>query len=329
MRAFLAAAAVAALAVPAAPAAAAGTTPPAANGGVEYGAPLPAATTPAKPPEKKTPPVKAPPAKTPPAKKPPKADLRPVLAAFSVAPALLNPGATPSVTFRVTGPAPIIRLRLVVEWPGTTNPSRRIELGRLPTGADQTLPLPALADPALPEGTVTVRIAGRDSAGRLLRPAAHLSRVQTIEVRAHVFPLTGTFTYGGPGARFGAPRTGHTHQGQDLMAAEGTPVVAVRGGTISYSQYQAGGAGYYLVLDAEGEDFDYAYMHLREGSILVKQGDHVVAGQRLADVGHTGDAQGDHLHFEIWQGAWYDGGSVVDPLSLLQQWQAWSSVRAT
>jgi murein DD-endopeptidase MepM/ murein hydrolase activator NlpD len=113
------------------------------------------------------------------------------------------------------------------------------------------------------------------------------------------------------------------------MAAEGTPVVAVRAGTIAFSQYQADGAGYYLVLHADGEAYDYAYMHLKEGSILVKPGDHVEAGQQLAGVGHTGAAQGDHLHFEVWQGPWFAGGVAIDPLPLLQQWQTWSDVQAT
>jgi murein DD-endopeptidase MepM/ murein hydrolase activator NlpD len=262
-----------------------------------------------------------------PVKKRPDVAARPVLAAFRVAPLVLTPGATPSVTFQVKARTRQVRLRLVVTWPGTTIPSRTIDLGRQPAGAAQTVDLTTLADLALPEGTVSVRIAGRDTAGRLLQPAAHLSRVQQIQVRAHAFPLRGTFSYGGPGAGFGAQRDGHTHQGQDLLAAEGTPVVAVRSGTIDYVQYQAGGAGYYIVLNADGEDYDYAYMHLKEGSTLVKQGDHVSTGQQIAAVGHTGDAQGDHLHFEVWQGAWYAGGQAIDPLPFLQLWQTWSDVR--
>jgi murein DD-endopeptidase MepM/ murein hydrolase activator NlpD len=228
----------------------------------------------------------------------------------------------------VNGRAPTIRLRLVVSWPGTTNPERQIDLGRQPARSPQTAVLSTLADPALPEGVMSIRIAGRDSAGRLLRPAAQLSRVQQIQVRGHVFPLRGVFTYGGPDARFGAPRNGHTHQGQDLMAAEGIPVVAPRSGTIEYVEYQAGGAGWYVILDGDAEDLDYAFMHLQEGSIPVVKGEHVDQGQQLGSVGHTGDAQGDHLHFEIWQGPWYNGGRVVDPLPYLQQWQTWSPVRA-
>jgi Peptidase family M23 len=262
-------------------------------------------------------------------KRPSSVAARPQLQAFRIAPAVLTPGQTPRLSFTVKGRAPTIRLRLVVSWPGQANHSRTIDLGRLPANAPQTVALAALADPSLPEGVVSVRIAGRDSAGRILRPGVHLSRVTQIQVRGHVFPLVGAFSYGGPDARFGASRDGHTHQGQDLLADEGTPVVAPRSGTIEYVGYQAGGAGWYVVLDGDSETLDYAFMHLEEGSIPVVKGQHVDQGQRLGSVGHTGDASANHLHFEVWQGPWFAGGHAVDPLPYLQQWQQWSPVRAT
>jgi len=289
---------------------------PGTNGGASYGEAVP--NRPTKPAKPKTP-----------ARKPPIVDTRPQLQAFMVSPTVITPGQTPAVRFQVKGRALTIRLRLVVSWPGTTNAERRIDLGRRPVNAAQSVVLTALADPALPEGAMSVRIAGRDSEGQLLRPGVHLSRVTQVQVRGHVFPLRGSFSYGGPGARFGAARNGHTHQGQDLLAAEGAPVVAPRAGTIEYVEYQAAGAGWYVVLHGDGADFDYAFMHLKEGSITVVKGQHVDQGQRLGSVGHTGDAEGSHLHFEMWQGAWWAGGHAVDPLPYLQQWQQWSPVRAS
>lgn len=265
-----------------------------------------------------------------PKKKPSAVSARPQLQLFSVGPSVLTPGQAPTVSFNVKGRAPTIRLRLVVSWPGLTIPARTVDLGRLPANSPQTVTLPQLADPALPEGTMSLRITGRDSAGRILRPAAHLSRVAEVQLRAHVFPLIGTFSYGTADNRFGAGRTGHIHQGQDLLAAEGLPVVAPRAGTIEYVGNQPGGAGNYVVLDGDGEDYDYAFMHLKDGSIPVVIGQHVDMGQRIGSVGHTGDAVGDHLHFEIWQGQWWGpNGKPIDPLPFLQQWQAWSPVRAT
>jgi murein DD-endopeptidase MepM/ murein hydrolase activator NlpD len=134
------------------------------------------------------------------------------------------------------------------------------------------------------------------------------------------FPIAGPHDYGGPDSRFGAPRAGHIHQGQDVSAAEGTPLVAPRPGTITTFDYQAGGAGYYVVeADADGTHW-YAFMHLEEGSTAVTEGQQVSVGQRLGSVGATGDATGPHLHFEEWIGPWQAGGQPVDPLPLLKSW---------
>jgi murein DD-endopeptidase MepM/ murein hydrolase activator NlpD len=134
----------------------------------------------------------------------------------------------------------------------------------------------------------------------------------------HRFPIAGAFDWGGSDARFGAKRPGHRHQGQDLAAAAGTPVVAPYRGVVAAVQYQARGAGRYVVID--GEDYDYVFMHLRTGSIVVSEGERVRTGQAIGQVGSTGESSGPHLHFELWVGTWYDGGHPVDPLPLLQQW---------
>ncbi len=136
----------------------------------------------------------------------------------------------------------------------------------------------------------------------------------------HLFPVAGAYDFGGKDSRFGARREGHRHQGQDIAAAEGTPLVAPYAGTIEFVRYQRRGAGWYVVLDGDGEDRDYVFMHLRRGSIAVDPGDQVAAGQRIAEVGNTGSSSGPHLHFEIWVGGWYTGGEPIDALPLLRDW---------
>ena len=138
---------------------------------------------------------------------------------------------------------------------------------------------------------------------------------------SHQFPVSGPFSLGGADGRFGAPRSGHTHQGQDLSAAEGTPVVAPIAGVVQTVQYQASGAGHYVVLDSDTEDRDYVFMHLRSGSIPVRVGQRVAGGSKIGEVGNTGRSFGAHLHFEIWNGAgWYSGGKPIDPYPLLRLW---------
>jgi len=127
----------------------------------------------------------------------------------------------------------------------------------------------------MPEGPYEVRLIARDPAGKTLLAMPRASAVDVLAFHWHRFPLRGTFSYGGPDARFGAKRNGHTHQGQDLIAPEGTPVLAPRGGVVAKVDFQEGGAGHYVVVDGAGEDDTYVFMHLVAGSITVREGQHV------------------------------------------------------
>ncbi len=139
----------------------------------------------------------------------------------------------------------------------------------------------------------------------------------------HKFPVRGRHTYGDGEAAFGAGRAGHTHDGHDVFARCGTPLVAARGGVVKLNRFQSA-AGNYLVIDGDGTDVDYVYMHLRDPSPLAKD-TRVLTGQAIGHVGDTGRARGCHLHFELWTGpGWYTGGAAIDPLPFLQAWDAYS-----
>ena len=135
------------------------------------------------------------------------------------------------------------------------------------------------------------------------------------------FPVVGPHVYTDS---FGAARSGgRTHMGQDIAAAEGTPLVAPWKGRVVDAGYGTG-AGYYIVIRGSGTGRDYVFYHLRQGSIRVRSGQSVRTGQRIGDVGNTGNSFGAHLHFEIWQGAWFGGGRAIDPLPDLRRWDAYS-----
>lgn len=136
----------------------------------------------------------------------------------------------------------------------------------------------------------------------------------------HRLPLAGAFTWPGPDGSFGAGRAGHIHQGIDLLAASGTPIVAPEAGTVSFVAYQAKAAGYYVVLHSP--DYDFAFMHLLAGSTRVRVGQTIAAGDPIGLVGQTGDAEAPHLHFEVWVGPWQQGGRPIDPAPLLHSWPA-------
>jgi murein DD-endopeptidase MepM/ murein hydrolase activator NlpD len=110
---------------------------------------------------------------------------------------------------------------------------------------------------------------------------------------------------------WGFPRSGgRTHEGTDIMAAFGTPVVAIVTGTITYAGYGSS-AGNWLQLS--GDDGNgYWYMHNQENLV---SGGRVTVGQQIATVGNTGNASGGppHVHFEYHPGR----GAPVNPYSLL------------
>jgi murein DD-endopeptidase MepM/ murein hydrolase activator NlpD len=139
----------------------------------------------------------------------------------------------------------------------------------------------------------------------------------------YAFPILGQHEVSLSGGRFGAARSGHTHQGQDVMAECGTPLIAARGGSVQYAGYE-GNAGNYVVIDGKGTPYDFMYAHLAEPSPL-QTGDTVRTGQPIGIVGDTGDASACHLHFEMWGApGWYEGGSPFDPLPYLEKWDAYS-----
>ncbi|MFN8162798.1 MAG: peptidoglycan DD-metalloendopeptidase family protein [Solirubrobacterales bacterium] len=172
-------------------------------------------------------------------------------------------------------------------------------------------------------GRYSFRI-GPQSAARSARRATSSTRIGlSFAFYGYAFPVLGSHEFGMGAGRFGAPRSGHTHQGQDVMAACGLPLVAARGGTIQYAGYE-GSAGNYVVIDGKGTPYDFMYAHLAEPSPL-HTGDTVRTGQPIGIVGDTGDATACHLHFEMWGApGWYQGGSPFDPLPYLQKWDAYS-----
>jgi murein DD-endopeptidase MepM/ murein hydrolase activator NlpD len=108
---------------------------------------------------------------------------------------------------------------------------------------------------------------------------------------------------------FGAPRRNHKHAGIDIDGRRGQKVLASRAGLVSYSGNTMRGYGNTVVID-HGDGFHSLYAH--NDRLLVKVGQRVERGQPIALVGRTGNASGDHCHFEIRREA-----VPVDPLLYL------------
>jgi murein DD-endopeptidase MepM/ murein hydrolase activator NlpD len=287
--------------VPAAAAQDGGTVGPSLAGGAQYGAPL----------------VRARPS-------------RPVARYFRVGPRAVVAPQLPKVALRIEeAGATTVKARVVFLPQTETGSIVRLDLGQVPVGQRVVATWPS--GTTLAPGRYLVRLHVRGLRGAVLVRKASTPGRAILTVRApepapaplpvaagHVFPVSGPHTYGDP---FGAPRKGYTHQGQDILAAEGVPVVAPVAGAISFTDYQAKAAGYYIV-EKGSDGYDYFFAHCQKDSTVVAPEQAVLAGQQLCNVGMTGDASGPHLHFEIWEGGWrVDAGShPIDPLPLLKSW---------
>ena len=121
----------------------------------------------------------------------------------------------------------------------------------------------------------------RAGGARSLDPAAHGQPLG--------WPTPGVLISG-----FGT-RERDAHEGIDLAAPEGTPVCAAEDGTVLFAGEQRGYGN--LVLLAHKNDLVTVYAHNEKN--LVRKGQNVARGETIARIGHTGNATGPHLHFEV------------------------------
>ncbi len=141
--------------------------------------------------------------------------------------------------------------------------------------------------------------------------------------RGPYHPVRGNYDYGEKDAQFGASRSGHIHQGQDVIAKQGTPLVAIRDGVVADGESEhgryAGGRGNYVVIYSAIKDRSYVYMHMLKPA-LVQRRDRVHAGQLIGRMGCTGNCFGTHLHFEVRRGKATLRAKTkpIDPLPLLK-----------
>ena len=181
------------------------------------------------------------------------------------------------------------------------------------------------------EHRVLVRVPARAGSGRVrvLAEDAHAAsrpvRVVVTQARpvaaapagGGVFPVAAKHDFGTVVNRFGG---GRGHQGQDILAACGSPIVAALAGEVIAARWQSAAGNYVVVESPDGTS--QVYMHMLAPSAL-RVGDQVSAGSAIGDVGQTGHASACHLHFESWTApGWYRGGHPVDPLPALRRWDA-------
>jgi murein DD-endopeptidase MepM/ murein hydrolase activator NlpD len=207
----------------------------------------------------------------------------------------------------------------LMETNGISDP-RAVEIGTelFVPGASRLLEVPGAPGGAIAESTAPARPRepSRPRPDPLPAPAAERAREQrkdaggTAPARAAAaertvlsWPLRGVL-YG----RFG-PRGGQRHDGIDIAAPEGTPVLAAADGSVIYAGKQAG-YGAIVILRHDG---GLVTVYAHASALLVHAGERVGRGEPVAKVGQTGKTTGPHLHFEV-----RDGTRPRDPLLYLR-----------
>ncbi len=131
-----------------------------------------------------------------------------------------------------------------------------------------------------------------------------------LRLHTHVFPVDGSHGTRGAIGEFGATRNGgRVHEGFDITASCGTPLVVARGGTVQKVGFDPVLYGYYVLIDGLESSEDYFYSHLIAPPPVRKR-ERIRTGQFVGRVGQTGNAASTpcHLHFEI-----RIHGAPVDP----------------
>ena len=107
-------------------------------------------------------------------------------------------------------------------------------------------------------------------------------------------------------------RWGRMHKGIDIANSVGTAIVAAQHGRVTFAGWSDGGYGY-LVEITHGDGSRSLYAH--QSRILVREGEEVLQGQQIGEMGSTGRSTGPHLHFEIHA----PGYGAINPMDVLQQ----------
>jgi murein DD-endopeptidase MepM/ murein hydrolase activator NlpD len=121
---------------------------------------------------------------------------------------------------------------------------------------------------------------------------------------AFAWPVVGGGNYISQYFRYG-------HYGLDIAADHGSRVRAASSGTVTFAGWKSNGGGYQVWI-AHGGGLYTTYNHM--SGVSVGRGQQVAKGQQVGRIGCTGYCTGPHLHFEVWRGPIWDGGSRINPL---------------
>ena len=209
-------------------------------------------------------------------------------------------GSAPQTT--VTGVSPAVtsaQQNAVTAPTASAAPQSAVTVTSLPPpGAAAASPPPA------PAATAPVSAPISNPTQTAALPPAVLPEPPAKSGRGFIWPLKGEVL-----AEYGTTSKGQHNDGINIAAPRGTPVIAAESGVVAYAGNELRGFGNLLLIKHEG-GWMTAYAH--NDTLLVKRGDTVKRGQKIAKVGDSGGVTQTQLHFEVRQGT-----RAVDPATVL------------
>jgi murein DD-endopeptidase MepM/ murein hydrolase activator NlpD len=192
-------------------------------------------------------------------------------------------------------------------------------------GPARILKINQLADPTLVVGQILVLPGARGAPipapkpapKPAARPSAHSSASRVVHHRS-TRPSGSTHYSGGQfhwpvvgGGNYISQYFHYGHEAIDIAADYGSPVVAAAGGRVTFAGWKSNGGGWQVWI-SHGGGLYTTYNHMSSLSVGTGQG--VGRGQQVGRIGQSGNATGPHLHFEVWIGPIWNGGTRVNPL---------------
>ncbi len=188
---------------------------------------------------------------------------------------------------------------IALRKPATTEPP-----ARSPEVSERAQPTPVAQapSPAQTAGAAQMRSSARPAQPANTSEADDSADLSRLRARGLVLPLPTVSAAQLRDNYTDARAGGAAHEALDIMAARGTPVVAIDDGRIAKLFLSKGGGITLYQFDANGE-FAYYYAHLDRYADGIAEGDNLRKGQLLGYVGSTGNAQPDapHLHLAVYR----------------------------
>lgn len=171
----------------------------------------------------------------------------------------------------------------------------------------------------------------------MILPLSFCFTASAVNDNGYVWPITGQYMSQGYKYYGNGGNTAHT--GIDISAPYGTPIYAARGGEIRCASTATPGAndvcptcslsaGYHVIIKQDDGNFA-VYAHM--SAVSVVGGQYVKAGQKIGEVGSTGNSTGNHLHFSFHNqvNGWFTLSNSIDPMKYLTPFSSVSAENIT